>query len=185
MFFSDELKTKFRLTKFVKLTFSRFVLKQEMDSMLSEHVMALHAGKKRWAINQSLTVEQSMSVGDKSSFNLLLINCFPFCSVFGVATARRRFIEVQLFIARLTPYRFWIFLNGSSDIFLSLSLSRTILTCDVPWCVFLKRFSATFFWFPRASRSKHGQTRRSRNQKKAAEKSHQKTRLLVIGFNSL
>ena len=47
MFFSDELKTKFRLTKFVKLTFSRFVVKQEMDSMLSEHVMALHAGKKR------------------------------------------------------------------------------------------------------------------------------------------
>ena len=47
MFFSDELKKKFRLTKYVKLTFSLFVLKQEMDSMLSEHVMALHAGKKR------------------------------------------------------------------------------------------------------------------------------------------
>lgn len=49
MFFSDDLKKKLRLTKNIKLTrtFSLFLKKQEMDSMLSEHVMALHAGKKR------------------------------------------------------------------------------------------------------------------------------------------
>ena len=38
------------ITYTIKVSWMLLIFQQEMDCMLSEHVMALHAGKKRWII---------------------------------------------------------------------------------------------------------------------------------------
>ena len=64
-----------------------------MDCLLSEHVMALHAGKKRWAISFYRLKKATQKRLITNYLNASYV-CF-LRSALGIATARRRSRQVQ------------------------------------------------------------------------------------------